>query len=299
MSWRFKVIVPSYNSLKWIKKTLDSIKKQAYSAYDVCVIDDASTQVGQQDLIAHYCQTATTKQQRWHAILHTQNQGALANIVEGIKALNPTDEDVILLVDGDDWLYNKQVFSKIAMAYQQQAVLMTYGQFVTYPRWQKGWCRPISTDLLNKKNFRQADFVFSHLRTFKYKIWKLIKEHDLKDDQGNYFKTAWDLAILYPLLEMTGGTSCQFIEEFLYVYNMANPLNDCIAHTKLQADTANFIRAKQPYAQLFDEPCRPYQKRMLQEFKNRWVTLYRKVITPQVYALVAKKGLKKFSKAFF
>ncbi len=287
MSIRLKVVIPSYNSVKWIKKTLDSVRAQTYQHYDVCVIDDASTQSGQQEIIQKFC-----GKQGWRSILRTKNCGALANIVDGIKDLSPQDNDVILLLDGDDWLYSRHVFQKIAAVYKNEPVNMTYGQFITYPRWQRGWCLPMRQELLQAQNFRQDSFVFSHLRTFKHKVWKHVKEHDLKDTDGQFFKTAWDLAIMYPLLEMTGGESCKFINEFLYVYNMDNPLNDCIAHAELQAKTALAIRAKERYPRLFDDKCMSNPSQKFQEVHNTWITLYRKVITPKVYALAAKKAMK-------
>ncbi len=287
MSVRFKVVIPSYNSVKWIKKTLDSVARQTYSHYDVCVIDDASTEAGQREIIESYCQ-----KHPWQPLFRTTNHGALANIVEGIKQLNPNDEDVILLLDGDDWLYNRHVFAKVAAAYREEAVNMTYGQFITYPRWQKGFCIPLPNPAAQSLDFREIPFVFSHLRTFKHKIWKHVREEDLQDESGRYFKTAWDLAILYPLLEMTGGKSCKFINEFLYVYNIDNPLNDCVAHAQLQAKTADFIRKKKRYPRLFDQQCEPHRPHWIQQARNTWITIYRKIVTPKVYSLATKKLFK-------
>lgn len=284
MSSHLKVIIPAYNSVKWLEKTLSSVEKQTYRNFSVCIVDDASTEEGQREVIERFCNRLG-----WISIFREKNQGALANIILGIKTVNPEDEDIILLLDGDDWLYNRHVFQKIASAYEQEAILMTYGQFITYPRWQVGLCRPLSKEVLQKKNFREVPFTFSHLRTFKHKIWKLIEDSDFRDDKGNYFKTAWDLAILYPLLEMTGGESCKFINDFLYVYNMDNPLNDSVAHKQSQTDTALFIRQKQPYKQVFHLKCREHTDSLWEQCRNLWVTIYRKFITPKVYQLAARK----------
>ena len=40
---RFSVIIPNYNSEKWIKKLLDSIYEQTYDDYEVIIVDDMST----------------------------------------------------------------------------------------------------------------------------------------------------------------------------------------------------------------------------------------------------------------
>lgn len=279
MSPHLKIIIPSYNSLKWLRKTLTSVSSQNYKNYAVCVIDDASTQPGQREYIEAYC-----KEHNWEFILRSANQGALKNIIDGTQHLKPKDDDVIVTIDGDDWLYSKNVFKKIAEAYQDPAVLMTYGQYITYPRWELGICKPLSIH-----NFRSPPFITSHLRTYKYKIWKLIKDEDFKDSSGNYFNTAGDLAIMYPLIEMSGGKGCRFIQDILYVYNLDNPLNDEVAHTHAQSETARYIRAKTPYPQLYFDT--PSQKKysIATNAKNYWISFYRKFITPRTYQLAAKK----------
>jgi glycosyltransferase involved in cell wall biosynthesis len=290
MAIKLKVIIPSYNSVKWIKKTLHSVCCQTYSHYEVCVIDDASQQRGQREIIEDYA-----KRYGWHAILRDKNQGALANIIEGIKALKPQDEDVILLLDGDDWLYHRSVFKKIAHAYQESAVQMTYGQFVTYPRWQIGLQQPFTEEFLRKKIFREGPWVFSHLRTFKYKLWHHVQDQDLRDSTGQYYKTAWDLAMIYPMLEMTGGTGVKFMQEILYVYNMDNPLNDHTAHTESQNTNAHYIRQLPPYEQKISSPYIHPGRCPFIKLKNYWITLYRKIITPKVYLLAWHKLKKNFT----
>ena len=286
MNTHLKVIIPSYNSVKWLKKTLHSVAIQTYQNCQVCVIDDASTQAGQKELIEWYCE-----KYNWQAIYRTENQGALSNIVEGIKLLGPADEDAILLLDGDDWIFNKHVFEKVAKEYASPSTFLTYGQFITYPRWQVGFCKPISPELYISQNFKKDPFIFSHLRTFRFKIWKAIDEKDFLDAAGNYYRTAWDLAIMYPLLEMTGGQGCKFIEQILYVYNMDNPLNDCNAHKQLQSQTALQIINKAPYQQTFYSSYVPHRSEG--KIKNRWIAIYKKLITPVADWLVIKKLLKK------
>ena len=170
---------------------------------------------------------------------------------------------------------------------------MTYGQFVTYPRWQIGIHEPFSEQMLKEKNFREVPRIFTHLRTFKYKVYKGVQDKDLRDSAGIYYKTAWDLALIFPMLEMTGGQSMKFMEEISYVYNMDNPLNDHIAHRESQDSNAQYIRQQPPYAPTFNAKCIHYEKKLLSKLNNYWITFYRKVITPKVYQLAWKK-LKKY-----
>ncbi len=178
--FHFKIVIPSYNSSRWLRKTLNSIARQNYSYYDVCVIDDASTDPMQKEIIKEY-----EERYGWKAIYRTTNHGALANIVDGITLLSPGDNDVIITLDGDDWLFSRDVLKKLNRYYTDEEIYLTYGQFITYPRWEIGFCRPLSS---TDKSIRQTEWVLSHLRTFRYALWKHINIDDLKDSKGIFIK---------------------------------------------------------------------------------------------------------------
>ena len=89
----------------------------------------------------------------------------------------------------------------------------------------------------------------SHLRTFKYKLWNKIDNKDLRDEQQNYFKVSWDMAFMFPMLEMSNKKS-EFIQEILYCYNRNNPLNDDKLNNELQLKTEAYIRSKKKYNKL-------------------------------------------------
>ena len=75
----------------------------------------------------------------------------------------------------------------------------------------------------------------------------LLKNHDdLLDKNGNYFSVAWDLAIMFPMLEMAGSRQ-EFIKEVLYVYNDANPICDHKIRRKEQILAGEEIRRKKKY----------------------------------------------------
>lgn len=240
----FKIVVPTYNCVEWLPRCLDSIARQTYTDYRVCVIDDASTDSQQRPLIEDYC-----RRYGWLGHYNTVNQGALYNIVHAIHALQPQDHDVIITLDGDDWLYNSRVLSKLACYYRSGDVYLTYGQFITYPRWNIGSCRPIADSIIEHQQQRCIPWCFGHLRTFKYYLWRHIQDADLRDSSGHYYKVTLDLAFMYPMLEMA-GYHIRYIDEILYVYNKGNPLNDHAIHLAEQQAMAQIIRAQPPYARL-------------------------------------------------
>lgn len=247
MKGQLKIIVPSFNSVKYLPKTLLSIQEQTYSDYTVCVIDDASSFPEQREIISDFC----TRNQ-WKSIFHKENVGSLASIVEAIRELNCQDEDVIVLVDGDDWLVGPDVFAKLNQIYTEEDVYLTWGSFVTYPEGQLMMNYDISEKVIERKSCRSIYITFSHLKTFKFRLFREIKDADLRDADGEYFRVTGDKALMYPMLEMAGH-KIRFISDILYVYNMENPLNDHLIYFNEQVAARDYICSKPCYETLILE----------------------------------------------
>lgn len=221
MPQHFKIIIPVYNAEKYIGKCLESVRRQTYKGYEVVVINDASTD-STMDAILPYLHMEDFK---CSLISNSQNMGACANFVAGVSASNPQDEDVICMLDGDDWLATPSALDIVADAYgSDEKPLMTYGQF-KMSSGQVGWCRDFPPEVVEKRLYRVSPWVSSHMRTCKYKLWKLLTKEMLTDSSGQYFGVGCDVAIMLPLLEMSGGRH-KCIDSVIYVYNTENPLSD-------------------------------------------------------------------------
>jgi glycosyltransferase involved in cell wall biosynthesis len=267
---KFKIIIPSYNCEKWIGKCLASVEKQTFRNFDVCVIDDASPCANQRDVIKRYCE-----RNGWKHVFNEINKGALSNIVAGIRLADPKDDDVIINLDGDDWLYGRDVLEKLRRIYDEEDVYLTYGQLLSFPAGTIGCSRPLTAEQIEKKLHRKITWAFSHLRTFKYFLWKHVKDEDLRDENGEYFRVSWDLAIMYPMAEMA-GRQLKFINELLLFYNNANPINDYKVRLSQQEAAAKYIQSRPPYPTLLRGRCEWNSKNFLntakmtlQRFKHR------------------------------
>jgi glycosyltransferase involved in cell wall biosynthesis len=222
MMKQFKILVPSFNSVDYIGKTLASIEMQNYKNYQVCVIDDASTIKKQREIILDYC-----IKNGWKYRLHDKNYGALHGMVHALKEWMCDDEDVIVVLDGDDWLAHENVLSVLHQEYTMNDILLTWGQCERYPSGNPPmkYAQPIPDMVIEQKLYRDIPFVFWHLGTFKYYLWRHIRDEDLRDNDGKYFRYYKDKATLYPMLEMAGH-KIKYIKETLAIYNLENPLND-------------------------------------------------------------------------
>ncbi len=232
------VVIPSYNNKNWIYENLTSVFTQDYSNYRIIYIDDASI-----DGTAEEAEClAADKSVKFTLIRNSFRKGGLANIYEAI--IGCADEEIILILDGDDWFSSSWVLKMVNKIYSTQDVWLTHGTMIEYPGYTLGWSKPIPDEIIVKNTFRKHRCP-SHLKTFYSWIFKKIEVEDLKHE-GEFFSMTWDQAIMFPMMEMAGKRHA-FISEVLYIYNMTNPINDNKVDAKLQNDLERLIRSKPIY----------------------------------------------------
>lgn len=240
----FVIIVPSYNNQKWYKLNLDSILGQDYPYFKVIYINDASTdKTG--ELVQEYLQKYDINNKVIY-IENKENKGALFNLYYTIHGCN--DYEIIVMVDGDDWLTSPYVLSLLNETYQDENVWMTFGQYITNTNLRPGCCKAFTEEEIEKSDFRHIQWRTSHLRTFYSTLFKKIKKEDLLY-KGQFLKVTWDYAMMYPMLEMAHERH-RFIPSTLYVYNIYNPLNDFKLYGQEQTSLESYIQNKIPYRRL-------------------------------------------------
>lgn len=238
---QFIIISPMYNVEKWIEKTIYSIQSQSYPNFKVALIDDIST-----DKTFEMAKKLTKDDPRFTLIKNTKKKYMILNHIDALKELQAKEEDIILTLDGDDWLAHDQVLETLKKTYHKKKCWLTYGNFKEYPSNAPSFISPIKFREKLTGSYRNKDWNLSHLRTFKYFLFKKINPNDLKDKTGKYYKITGDIALMLPMAEMA-GTHVEFIPEVLYIYNRENPQNDDKVNLKLQVDTCKEIMQKQHY----------------------------------------------------
>ena len=243
-STKFKIIIPVYNSENWIARTIESVKDQKYKNYECYISDDIST-----DLTFGSAQEAASGD-KFKVSRCTEKKYALKNIYDSILEANPDPDDVILILDGDDWFPNCNVLSHLNHHYQNTDCLMTYGSFVRFPDAEVGpEASEYPQDIIDNNMFREDQWRASHLKTFKFSLWDKIKKEDIINKEGNFYEISYDQVIMLPMLEMAGSKS-KYIPEVTYVYNVDNP--NAVNKTKAQKQYEYMleIRNKTKYEKL-------------------------------------------------
>ena len=247
---KFTIITPSYNNVEWVEFNLASVLNQTYNNYRVIYIDDASTD-GTYDKVI----SIVGDLPNWKVVRNKTNKGAAYNYAEYIKALFPDDDEILVHLDGDDWLYDENVLENLNKFYNKKDCWMTYGDFVCYDgvgaatkSFPQGTPYP---DFIHKyKLYRRDVWRASHLRTYKYFLWKAIDKDDMTSRiDGEYFWHASDLAWAYPALEMCPKEKIGVVDFLTCVYN-TTPKNQERTKEREAVDNSKFedeIRNKKLY----------------------------------------------------
>ena len=93
---KISIIIPVYNSEKWIAKTIDSVINQSYTNWTAVIINDCST-----DNTLDVINNKILNNDKFMVVNRDINGGPLSSIVNGTNAINCEDNDIIINLDGD------------------------------------------------------------------------------------------------------------------------------------------------------------------------------------------------------
>ena len=242
---KIAVVIPSYNNCLWYKCNLSSLYTQDYENFRAIYIDDCSSdRTGK--LVEKFI-SANNLGNRIQLIHNPVRIGALESLYKVIYSCE--DNEIIVILDGDDWLAHNGVLKKLDIMYSDPNCWMTYGQYISWPDNMSGYSRQIPSHVIDSNNFREYEWCASHLRSFYAWLFKMIKKADLISPDGTFYPMAWDQAIMFPMLEMAGHRA-KFISDILYIYNEANPISDSKVNRELQRNLEAVIRLQKRYAPL-------------------------------------------------
>jgi len=244
----FVVVVCSYKNQKYVKRNLESIFNQTYTHFRVIYLDDKSPDLTVS--IAQYMIKHKKHPCQVNVIKNRCNVGCMENTYNAVGMCK--NNEIVVLLDGDDWFAHNEVLSNLNRYYQDDNVWLTYGQYREWPSGIIGFNRVCKASELSG-NMRQTPWVTTHLRTFYAGLFKRIKRGDLMR-WGKFVDVTSDQAFMLPMLDMARQHSF-FIPEVLYIYNKANPGTDR-KHAQRQLEMKAYIRSLPVYPALINHPRR-------------------------------------------
>lgn len=239
----FKIISVGWKCAQFLEKTLASVEAQVEQDWQIHIVYDGGDHGDW--LIRNWCDE---RDDRWTYTINTEQLWAVRNQYEGVKKLNPADDDIIVFLDLDgDQLAHPEVLSHL-LHYYADATLVTYGNYRPEPFAET--CPPavpFPPEVVANVAYRDhvmsgAGCCFNHLRTVKGKVYNAIPEERFKRLNGEWYESGTDYVVMIPALELAGGRY-KCLDEVLLIYNNANPLADYIVHPS--GTTGNILDALQ------------------------------------------------------
>jgi glycosyltransferase involved in cell wall biosynthesis len=236
------IVTTAYNCQDYVEKCIGSLMGQNFTDFKCYITDDLST-----DNTVNIVKNMIKGDDRFILIENKVKMYQPGNYDQVIRD-NPdiNDDEIIVEVDGDDWLPDSKTLSRINEVYSNKDIWIANGSF-RYSNGSKGF----SSRQENFNNLRGSRFTASHIRTWRAFLWRKIKQDDLKDENGDYWKVTGDLSFMFPMLEMAGEDRYKFMEEINYIYNEENPLNDHKVDLTLVNEIAIKIRNKKRYEKIY------------------------------------------------
>jgi glycosyltransferase involved in cell wall biosynthesis len=245
-----KILTGFYNAEKYIERCLESIMKQTYKDYVCYITHDLST-----DNSVNLIKEKIKDDKRFILIDDNEKKlyqsGNFDKVIRNNK--NIDDNELLIEVDGDDYLPDDNVFERINNIYKDDDVWIATGSF-NYSDGTNGFSKE-QTDFDNLRNGR---FTASHIRTWRAFLWRSIREEDLRDEEGNYWQWSGDVCFMFPMLEMAGKEHYRYMSDINYIYNETNPINEHKVNIYMVNDHADRIRKKPKYELLHRDSNKGY-----------------------------------------
>src|SRR6056297_61881 len=245
---RFVIISPFWNAENYIKNCILSVAQQDYENYKHILIDDNSNDGSLE--VAHQTIDGLDPliKDRFVIVKNTENRGAIQNQIAAIEKYT-LDSDVVMLLDGDDWLINNNTLFHYYNDLYQQGYEFTYGSM-----WSLADNIPlIAQDYPNavrkEKTYRKHQFnwgiPYTHLRTFKKSLVNGINLNALKTETGEWMRAGADNPFFYEVISNADPDKVYCVKDIVCNYNDVNPLNDYKVRAEEQNRNAGKVIKKQ------------------------------------------------------
>lgn len=235
---RIVVISPFWNAENYIEKNIRSVAAQDYSDYLHILINDASTDASQAVVDA-----AVKAVNTYSCVTENKavNSGAIFNQLTAVKEY-VRDDDIVMLLDGDDWLVNNNTIFHYYNDLYKQGYEFTYGSMWSVidniPLVAQDYPKHVKDNKTYREHLFNWKIPYTHLRTVLGKHIKNLDESNFKDLSGNWMKSGHDNPLFYELIEQVDPNKVYCNKEIVCNYNDSNPLNDYKIHGEEQNNNA-------------------------------------------------------------
>ena len=228
------VIVSTFwNSEKYVADCIKSIKNQYYTEFVAYMVDDMST-----DNSYNVALEAIDGDERFILIKNTEKKYKTKNFIDVINNPDIDWDDVIIEIDGDDQLSDNFVLGLINKIYTNEDI------WICGSKWMDKNGVVGNYGKFNADKARIKSWNFSHMRTYRAFLFRMIKEEHLMYE-GEYFKAGCDIGAGIPMLEMAGDAHFYYLDQVTYIYtwhdNQSYSSTNSFGDNTLQSKIAGYV----------------------------------------------------------
>jgi glycosyltransferase involved in cell wall biosynthesis len=237
---RFVIICPMYNCSSTLTRLLHSLFGQSYYNWKLILLDDMSDQQEREEcarIITTFKTLRKTDCKRVKVVWNDRKKWEMENVLYGIKNFC-LDDDIIVRIDGDDFLTELDAFYILNQYYQQ-----THAEIIwTAHRW--GFTdNNISGPLGIDDDPYVTSWRSSHLKSFRKYLLNDIPYENFLNQNNELVKRCGDQALTLPVLYKTKKRL--YVPRVMYHYSIKFEKETFQSDdAKFQKEEAEFIRKR-------------------------------------------------------
>lgn len=234
---KFVFIIASRNNCKNYFMNITSICNQIYSNWRCIYIDDVSTD-GTYELVIDLVRKLN-KEEKFTIIKNKKRRYSNYNKFWAFKACD--DNEIIIILDGDDWLIDSYVLSDLNNFYSRgkEKILATYGKSIRYINGSLNKVLRNYTvypeDIIKCRKIRTSEWFDGPMRTGYAKLFKSLPIKYYQTDDGRWFRYLCDRIEMHGIMERA-GTKFSINPRAFYVVNVDNSLSTNDSHHVVPKD---------------------------------------------------------------
>jgi glycosyltransferase involved in cell wall biosynthesis len=239
------IISPFRNAENYISRCIMSVATQSYTHVTHILIDDAST-----DSSYHIAQMTINScpvhiQSRIQLWQNTQRVGAVGNQFQALQWVkqNCAANTIVCLLDGDDWLVNRNDVLHMINRHMDDTCDFSYGSSWSVADQIPLIAQEYPPDVRATRSYRSHKFTwiipYTHMRTFRIHLFDAQIKSEWQSDSGEWWLAGGDTHVFYSLIERVHPDRIKVMQDVIVNYNDENPLNDYKVHAQEQTATAH------------------------------------------------------------
>lgn len=244
-----RVVVPARNCVRWVPHTIRSIRAQRGVDFRCVFIDDAST-----DGTFEKAEEIAAGDERIELVRNDSQVRELVNRIEGIKRIADGEEDVVVLLDGDDWFAGPDALARLAAHYRDPDLWASHGSYRSVKRRlrdrlgipRKASSAPYPPEVHRARSYRQVPWKGCHPMTFRRFLFDQLGPRDYHNADGTWWLASTDQAMFFPIMELASAGHFRHLPEVFYIYNKKDKRRKNPAYEAQQRADSLAIRSLPP-----------------------------------------------------